>query len=126
MSRQGRGMNDAARVWRERGLRDAALAGRAEAWHALFDAAYEPVRAYVRWRLGGRADGAEDVIQECWLVAVRKLRSFDPERGGFCPWVRGIAAHVILNHLRAGRHRQTQPLADGDGQLKEDGAQRRQ
>src|SRR6187431_407884 len=103
-------MGEADQVWRERGLREAALAGQAEAWRALFDAAYEPVRAYVRWRLGGRAD-SDDLVQEAWLVAVRRLKTFEPERGTFCQWVRGIAGHLILNHLRAARRHQ--PLADG-------------
>jgi RNA polymerase sigma-70 factor (ECF subfamily) len=117
-------MNDAERVWRERGLRDAALAGRAEAWRVLFDAAYEPVRVYVRWRLGGRDD--EDLVQECWLIAVRKLKTFEPERGSFGSWVRGIASNVLANHLRNGRLRHTQPLTETGHQTTDDEVQRRQ
>jgi RNA polymerase sigma-70 factor, ECF subfamily len=107
-------MNEAGRAWRERGLRDAALGGRQEAWRALFDAAYEPVRAFVRWRLGGRDDGTDDLVQEAWLVAVRKLAAFDPERGSFCQWVRGIAGNLVLNHVRNGRVRRTRPLVEND------------
>lgn len=107
-------MGDSGRVWRESGLREAALAGRAEAWRALFESAYEPVRAYVRWRLGGRADG-DDLVQEAWLVAVRRLKAFDPGRGTFCQWVRGIAGNLILNHLRNGRQRRTEALGEADG-----------
>jgi RNA polymerase sigma factor (sigma-70 family) len=64
------------------------------------------------------------VVEECWLVAVRKLQTFNPERGSFCHWVRGIAAHVFLTHLRARRLHPTRPLAAGDEQAKDESVQR--
>jgi len=39
-------------------------------------------------------------VQETWLTAVRRLRSFDPEQGPFGGWLRGIAALLLRNHFR--------------------------
>ncbi len=107
-------MTDDPEVWRERALRDAALAGDAAAWGRWLDEAFAPVAAYVRWRCGGRADLADDVLQEAWLLAARRLGSFDPARARLAAWVGGIAANVVRNRLRAlaRDRRRTRPLAD--------------
>ena len=107
-------MGGDAEVWRERGLRDAAAAGDPAAWRALYDAAYDRVAGYARWRAGGRADLADEVVQETWLTAARKLRSFDPGRAAFAAWVTGIAANVMRNHLRARRRGRTTPLSGAE------------
>jgi RNA polymerase sigma-70 factor (ECF subfamily) len=93
------------RAWRERGLRDAVVRGDDRAWRAWYDAEYPGLEAYVLWRCGGLRDSADDVIQETWLTAVRKVRAFDPETGGFHQWLCGIAANVLRNHLRSRRRR---------------------
>src|SRR5688572_14023599 len=90
------GGRDAA-AWRVRGLRDAALAGDATAWGALYDEAFAPLDAYVSWRCGGRREWTDEVLQETWLVAVDRLGSFDPARAPFTGWLCGIAANVIRN-----------------------------
>src|SRR5439155_10607427 len=56
---------------------------------------------------------ADDVLQDTWLTAARRLRDFDPDRGPFDGWVCGIAANLVRNHLRAkARHAgRTRPLA---------------
>jgi len=56
-------------------------------------------------------DLADELVQETWLTAVRRVRSFDPECASFAAWLRGIAANVLRNHLRARRRtRATVPL----------------
>ena len=40
-------------AWRERAIRDAVLAGDAAAWRAWYDAHFDRLAAYVRWRCGG-------------------------------------------------------------------------
>jgi RNA polymerase sigma-70 factor (ECF subfamily) len=98
-------MESSERVWRERGLRDAVLAGDEQAWRALYAAAFDGLRAYAHWRCAGLNDLADEVVQETWLVAVRRIRSFAPESGSFAGWLRGIAANVLRNHLRRQVHR---------------------
>jgi RNA polymerase sigma-70 factor (ECF subfamily) len=98
-------MESSERVWRERGLRDAVLAGDEQAWRALYVGAFDGLRAYAHWRCAGLGDLADEVVQETWLVAVRRIRSFAPESGSFNGWLRGIAANVLRNHLRRQVHR---------------------
>lgn len=93
-------MRDDARVRVESIRRAAVLAGDEAAWRAWYDEAYQPLRVYVFWRLGRQSAGVDEVVQETWLVAVRKIRQFDPQQGTFLDWLRGIAANVMRNHLR--------------------------
>jgi RNA polymerase sigma-70 factor (ECF subfamily) len=93
------------RVWRERGLRDAVAGGDPAAWRAWYEAEYAPLERYVLWRCGGRRDLADDVLQETWLTAIRRIRRFDPAAGEFHAWLCGIAANVLRNQLRSWRRR---------------------
>lgn len=87
--------------WCERTLRDAILAGDLEAWRSWYAAHFDRLAEYARWRCGGVADLTEEVIQETWLTAVRKLRSFDPEKAPFFAWLCGIAANAARNRVRS-------------------------
>jgi RNA polymerase sigma-70 factor (ECF subfamily) len=105
-------MTASERVWRERGLRDAVLRGDEEAWRAVYDEAYAGLYRYVLWRCGGLRDWADEVVQDTWLTAVRRVRAFDPAAGPFAAWLRGIAAHHLSNAFRRRRRRgPTQTLA---------------
>jgi RNA polymerase sigma-70 factor (ECF subfamily) len=94
-------MNPSDRVWRERGLRSAILAGDECAWQTWYDESYEALSAYVGWRCAGLHHLTEEIVQETWLTAVRRIRSFDPERGSFLGWLRGIAANILSNRFRS-------------------------
>jgi RNA polymerase sigma-70 factor (ECF subfamily) len=96
-------MDEGGANWRERAIRDAVLAGDASAWRAWFAEHFDRLAAYVRWRCGGIADLADDVTQDAWLTDVRRLRSFDPDRGPFFAWLCGIAANATRNALRSRR-----------------------
>ncbi len=93
------------RVEQERQLRRAVLAGEEFAWRTLYDSAFAGLNAYVQWRCGGLRDRAEEVVQETWLTAVRRLRTFEPSAGAFAAWLRGIAANVLRNHFRREKRR---------------------
>jgi RNA polymerase sigma-70 factor (ECF subfamily) len=105
-------MHPSDSVWRERGLRSAVLAGDERAWQTWYEESYAGLRAYIAWRCAGLRDLADEVVQETWLTALRRIRTFDPGRGPFAGWLRGIAANVLRNQLRqhARRARQVQPL----------------
>jgi RNA polymerase sigma-70 factor (ECF subfamily) len=97
-------MHPGERVWRERGLLQAVLAGDDQAWRTWYEESFDPLYRYTLWRCAGLRDRADEVVQETWLTAVRRLRSFDPARGSFVGWLRGIAANLLRNQLRrAGR-----------------------
>ena len=87
-------------VWRERAVRDAILAGDGAAWREWYDVYFARLAEYARWRCGGLADLADDVVQDTWLTAVRRLRAFDPARGPFFAWLCGIAANAARNAVR--------------------------
>jgi RNA polymerase sigma-70 factor (ECF subfamily) len=94
------------RIWREQGLLSAVLAGDEQAWRTWYEESFEGLHAYLCWRCGGLRDLAEEMLQETWLTAVRRVRHFEPQRGSFANWLRGIAANVLRNHLRLRRRRQ--------------------
>jgi RNA polymerase sigma-70 factor, ECF subfamily len=100
-------------VWRERELRRAVLAGDELAWRTWYEESFAGLEAYVLWRCAGLCDVAEDIIQETWLTAVRRVRAFDPERGTFACWLRGIAANVIRHQFRRMRARHRPQPLDG-------------
>lgn len=101
-------MNPSDRVWRERGLRSAILAGDPRAWQTWYEESFEGLTAYVAWRCAGLRDAIDEVVQETWLTAVRRIRTFDPERGSFAAWLRGIATNILRNHFREQRRRRRQ------------------
>jgi RNA polymerase sigma-70 factor (ECF subfamily) len=102
-------------AWRERGLLAAVLAGDEAAWRTWYDESYDGLYAYVLWRCAGLRDLADEVVQETWLTAVRRIRTFDPGRGRFAGWLRGIAANTLRNHLRRRPPHAPAALRDGDG-----------
>ncbi len=102
-------------VWRERAIRGAVLGGDAAAWRAWYDEHYSRLAGYVARRCGSIPDLTDDVLQETWLTAVRRLRSFDPAKGPFAAWLCGIASKAARNAIR-GRRRQrsrVQPMQEG-------------
>ena len=82
---------------REQSLRQAVLRGDAAAWRALYESHFEGLYRYVHFRCRRDVDRTEEVVQECWTVAVRRMRDFDPARGSFQQWLQGIALHVLRN-----------------------------
>ncbi len=102
-------MEPSERVGREQALRRAVLAGDEAAWRAWYDECFGGLLGYVVWRCGGLRDAADEVVQETWLTAVRRVRHFDPVAGPFAAWLRGIAANVLRNRFR--RERRAAPPA---------------
>jgi RNA polymerase sigma-70 factor (ECF subfamily) len=93
-------MNSSDRVQRERGLRRAVLAGDETAWRTWYDEVYPVLAAFVAWRCAGQPDIRDEVIQDTWLIAVRRIRAFDPAQANFATWLRGIAANLLRNRWR--------------------------
>jgi RNA polymerase sigma-70 factor (ECF subfamily) len=101
-------MDPSDHVWRERGLRSAVLAGDERAWQTWYDESFADLAAYVAWRCAGLRDLSEDIVQETWLTALGRIRSFDPVRGTFVSWLCGIAANLLRNRLRKQQRRAAQ------------------
>ena len=128
-----RSMDSENRVQREEMLRRAVLAGDELAWETWYNETFDDLCRYVRWRCGGRRDWTDEIVQQTWMTAVRRVRRFDPRQGSFLAWLRGIAANLLRNDLRRQRRRpKLQQPADGqidesgDAELQREGRQRRQ
>lgn len=73
----------------------------------ILAAQYRPMLlSYARALLGGDRHEAEDVVQESFLVAHRRLETFR-EGEDFGRWLRGIARNKVLESQRSARQRRT-------------------
>jgi RNA polymerase sigma-70 factor (ECF subfamily) len=81
-----------------------AVAGDREAFSELVQREGARLRAFVACRLHD-PEAAEDLAQEAFIVAYRRLADFDASQD-FYNWVRGIARNLILNERRR-RSRET-------------------
>ena len=116
-------MDPLDRVQREELLRTAVLAGNENAWRTCYDETFDDLYRYLVWRCGGRKDWADEIVQDTWLTAVRRIRRFDPRKGSFLAWVRGIAANLLRNELRK-RRRSPKFQQSSEGEIGETGQRR--
>lgn len=84
----------------ERWLRARVLAGDESAWRRLHEAHFASLLAYVHAAARGDRRLVEDVVQDAWMIALRKIRRFDPDKGSFHAWITGIARHALANAKR--------------------------
>lgn len=83
----------------DRTLIERVLAGDVEAFRELVERHQRRVFLFVR-NLVWHAPDAEDLVQEVFVSAFRKLDSFDSERSQFSTWLLTIARNRCLNHLQ--------------------------
>jgi RNA polymerase sigma-70 factor (ECF subfamily) len=57
---------------------------------------------------------AEEIVQEVFLTIWRGAASFDPDQGGFRPWLMRLVHWKILNELRRRRRRPTEEKDSGE------------
>ncbi|MEA3364094.1 MAG: RNA polymerase sigma factor, partial [Candidatus Hydrogenedentes bacterium] len=108
---KGWGMEAESRQWEERALRAAVRAGDESAWRVLYERHFDALYAHAYARVGHDPERAQEAVQNCWMTAVRRIRSFDPARGSFANWLAGIADRVLLGQRRRWARRQR--LAQG-------------
>ena len=89
--------SDVERIARETWLRRAVLAGDESAWRSWYAETFDSLHGFVCARCGARREWVDEVVQETWLLAVRRMADFDPSRASLAQWLRGIA----VNQLRA-------------------------
>ena len=92
----------------------AARGGDQQAWRDLYLRHSSPVLGYLRSQ---RAPGADDLLGEVWLQAVRDLERFEGDERGFRSWLLTIAHHRLLDARRAASRRPVElggDLRDGD------------
>lgn len=70
---------------------------------SLFDRYLDPVYEFVFYRVGRRAEIAEEVVQEVFTRALTHMDRFDPARGDFGQWLGGISRNAIRDLARKSR-----------------------
>ena len=75
-------------------------------------------------RLAGNPSDADDILQETFFTAFRKLQSFRG-RSQFGTWLYRIAVNCALMHLRQKKRRTTESLQDYLPRFRRDGRHRR-
>jgi RNA polymerase sigma factor (sigma-70 family) len=83
-------------------------AGDATALEALYQQYLPSVWRFAFAQLSGNTAGAEDVVSETFLAAVRQIAGLAPEGGSVGGWLIGIARHKVQDlRRRAARMRTT-------------------
>lgn len=108
----GRDGAEAAEMTGEGELLDRCRSGDVAAWRRLYDAHFDFVYRVAR-RLGTPVEELEDVCQETFLVAFRKLDRF--REGKLSTWLYRIAANVASDRHRRRRVRRTFAAVLGGG-----------
>jgi RNA polymerase sigma-70 factor (ECF subfamily) len=68
-----------------------------------FETYFAVVHGFVRRRVARYPDLADDVTQDTFLVALRHIHEYDPERGAMLPWLTYIARNCARKALRRAR-----------------------
>jgi RNA polymerase sigma-70 factor (ECF subfamily) len=107
-------MGEEPETLREKALRRAVLRGDEAAWRALYDSSFPALYRFVHLRTGRDETRTDEVVQECWMVAVRRIRAFDPSAGRFEAWLQGIARNVLRGEQRRRRQEESRRAAGTD------------
>lgn len=81
-------------------------AGNEAAWRRAYDAAFPVLYRYVLLQTRGDVAQTEEIVQDVWLTAVRRIHRYDPARGSFDAWLHGIADRHCVNARRRYARRQ--------------------
>ncbi|OAI41176.1 hypothetical protein AYO38_04280 [bacterium SCGC AG-212-C10] len=70
-----------------------------EAWSAIFEAHYQRIYIFVRYRLRG-ADAAEDIASQVFEIAYSRAEHFDFRGVPIEAWLIGIARNLVRDHIK--------------------------
>ncbi|MDB1087881.1 sigma-70 family RNA polymerase sigma factor [Streptomyces sp. ACA25] len=85
-------------------LVERAQSGEAEAFGCLYDQYSDTVYRYIYYRVGGRAT-AEDLTNETFLRALRRIGTFTWQGRDFGAWLVTIARNLVADHFKSSRFR---------------------
>ena len=93
----------------------AAQQGSTQAWQQLFEWHFDAVYRFCVALAAGRHDLAEEVTQQVFVVAARRIHRFDPAQAAFRPWLLGIAKnrHLAIRTSEQRRKRHEESSANG-------------
>lgn len=82
----------------------AAQQGSEKAWRQLFERHFDAVYRFCLALTGARHDLAEELTQQVFVIAARRIYRFNPRRAAFRAWLLGIAKNRHMT-MRAGEQR---------------------
>lgn len=88
--------------------------GDESAWHYLFQANFEAVYRCSLSLTAGRQDAAEEITQQVFVVAARRIAAFRSKRGTFRAWLIGIAKNVAARHRSKKARKARQAIRDSE------------
>jgi len=96
----------------------AAQSGSERAWRQLFERHFEAVYAFYVALAAGRHDLAEEVTQQVFVIATRRIHRFDPSRATFRAWLLGIARnrHMVIRTSEQRRKYHEESCANGSSE----------
>lgn len=95
---------------RQRALLKKLKRGDPRALEQIYDAHVDSLYSFVFYRVGRDSSLAEDVVQETFAKALKRLDDYDADRGSINSWLCTLSRNVIRDHLRA--HRRAAELAN--------------
>ena len=96
----------------------AAQNGSEQAWRQLFERNFDAVYRFCVALTGARHDLAEELTQQVFITAVRRIHRFDPSRAAFRAWLFGVAKnrHMSMQNGEQRRKRHEESSAKGDSE----------
>jgi RNA polymerase sigma-70 factor (ECF subfamily) len=96
----------------------AAQTGSEQAWRQLFKRHFDAVYRFCVALAGGRHDLAEELAQEVFVIAARRIHRFDPSRAAFRAWLFGIVRkrHMAIRNSEKRRKRHEESSAKGSSE----------
>ncbi len=94
----------------------AAQTGSEQAWRQLFERHFDAVYQFCVALAGGRHDWAEELAQQVFVIAARRIHRFDPSRASFRAWLFGIVKnrHMAIRTSEQRRKRHEESSAKGN------------
>ena len=83
--------------------------GDVRALERLYDSNVDGLYTFVYYRVGRDPTLAEDVVQETFAKALKRVSDYDGDRGSVQAWLCTLSRNVIRDHLRA--HKRATELA---------------
>jgi RNA polymerase sigma-70 factor (ECF subfamily) len=92
-------------------LVEKAQEGDGEAFGKLYDTYMDTVYRYIYYRVSNKAL-AEDLTQETFLRALRRISTFTWQGRDFGAWLVTIARNLVADHFKSSRHRLEVPTGE--------------
>ena len=96
----------------------AAQTGSEQAWRQLFERHFDAVYRFCIALAGGRHNLAEELTQQVFVIAARRIHRFNPSRATFRAWLFGIAKnrHMSMQASEQRRKRYEESSTKGNSE----------